>query len=99
MLVWHRKQRKSRLAPDQVPAVSTAGKAGEGNSRKRRGSAMTRTGSSTLSNCRKAGMGGILGLWDSPPMKSSRQLQQVHPLCSVNIVTLSLCGMLDQCRS
>ena len=72
-----RRQRRSRLAPSQLQPASQAGKVG-GDSKRGQSIPLACTGSSSLSNCSRAGMTAALSQWESPPVKGSRPLQKVH---------------------
>ena len=79
------------MAPGQLPVVSKAGKAGA-TSVKGRSSVMQRTGSTTLSNCSKAGKGrsAVQEIWDSPPVKGPGPLRKVQPLPPVQQEVLAV---------
>ena len=66
------------MAPGQLPVVSKAGKAGATRV-KGQSSVMQRTGSTTLSNCSRAGRSAVQEMWDSPPVKGPGPLRKVQP--------------------
>lgn len=53
---------------------------------------MQRTGSTTLSNCSRAGNGisAVQEMWDSPPVKGSGLLQKVRPLSLTQLKVLDM---------